>query len=210
MSVPTKYIGLDLECTGSNHRLHKMIQIGVATLVGKPDYFVSDIRQELYRYEEEALKVCQFTHERIAAGAPLSVVEEQLLGWLAERVPEPKRLVTVGWNVGAFDLQFVGNESPAIMERLHYRHVDLNSLVFTLGATLGRDSMKIKKEAKTWAAAQFVLDFPEIDLTWHDAGYDAMCSIYAWKYLMDYMKSDKFTYAILRQRVMGDALAPEM
>jgi oligoribonuclease (3'-5' exoribonuclease) len=212
--TPSKYVGLDLECTGSNHRKHVICQIGLAvrTPGGTPTMFRSDVGSNpgSYMWEDAALNVNKFTHERIQGGPRWPQVNELALSFLTLFAPAPKRLYTVGWNVGGFDLQFVNNESPEVMTRLHYRHVDLNSVNSTVAVVLNRDSNKIKKEAKTYAGEMTLAAFPEFgsaDKAWHDAGFDAVASLYAWQWYINYLQSDEFEYTKLGQRILASGVS---
>lgn len=217
LTMPTKYIGLDLECTGSNFNLHSICQLGLATRLpnGEVKMFSSDVGRPAGRYlwEDAALKVNGFTHERIQAGPSWDDVNPKALDFLAQYAPTtPQRLRTVGWNVAAFDLKFVENESPALMSRLHYRHVELNSINDTVAVILQRDADKVKKQAKMWAGEQVLKLFPQFgqdgQISWHDAGFDAAAALFAWQWYIRYLKSDEFMYSNLGRRIL-DAEAEE-
>jgi oligoribonuclease (3'-5' exoribonuclease) len=211
LTIPKKFIGLDLECTGRDHRLHKIIQIGLAVRTDSGVVSLKrDVKQVLYRYEEAALQVCKFTHERIAAGSDAEEAELRCLEFLMEHAPTPKRLIAVGWNVGGFDLQFIKDQFPVLEQRLHYRHVDLNSLSYLTAVVLQKDVNKIKKEAKTYAALSIrsLPEFQGVD-DWHDAGYDSMASLYEYQYFINLLKSDEYVYTIFRNRIMKEEPWPD-
>lgn len=209
LTFPKKFIGIDLETTGRDHRLHKIVQIGLAVRTDEGSFVAMnrDVKQVMYRYEEESLKVCKFTHERIAAGGEPEEVELKCLEFLMEHAPIPKRLITVGWNVGSFDLQFIREQFTVLDQRLHYRHVELNSLCYAVATVLQKDVDKVKRECKIYTARAIRAGLPEgyeAGDNWHDAGYDAIASLYSYQYFVDLMKSDEFIYAVLRNRIMKE------
>ena len=213
LTIPKKYIGLDLECTGGELSEHVICQIGICVRTdgGTPLMFKSDVGSDAgsYKWEEAALKVNRFTHERIQAGPRWPEVNEFASTFLTTFAPVPKRLTTVGWAVGSFDLPFVNKESPIIMSRLQRKHVDLTGVTLTLATAINRDASKLKKEIKAWAGKKTIEAFSEFgsaDDSWHDAGFDAVASLYAWQWIIDFMRSDKMIAAIINQRLVADVV----
>ena len=124
--------------------------------------------------------------------APLTgftgAVDDRLHAWCLERgASEKKRvLVPVGWNVGAFDLPFVRDTLPRTYGLLSRRTVDLNAVCFTLAGALTVEGghpkwTGFKRMARTHA--EETLQELGMPPGWHDAGYDALASILAWRYL---------------------------
>jgi hypothetical protein len=177
------FVGCDGEMTGAAkmpdfYSHYALIQIGLAIT---PDItFVSDIGHNTYNWEQEALDVNKFSHERIMKGPRPSVVDAALVEWVKANVPgERIRLIPVGFNVASFDVPYVRYWLPEFSKLLGYRAVDLNSVLYTAAKVTGRAYDKIKDAAKKYAVR--VLDRPE---NHHDAGYDAAVALAAWEYLI--------------------------
>jgi oligoribonuclease (3'-5' exoribonuclease) len=182
-SAVYRFVGTDGEMTGAAKVLdfyshYALIQIGVAIT---PDIiFTSDIGHETYNWEQEALDVNKFTHERIKAGPKPAVVDKALVEWVKAQVPgERVKLIPVGFNVASFDVPYVRYWLPEFRKLLGYRSVDLNSVLYTAAKVTGRGYDKIKDAAKKYAVR--VLDRPE---DFHNAGYDAAAALAAWEYLI--------------------------
>ena len=87
----------------------------------------------------------------------------------------------VGWNVGSFDVPFVRKHLPGVASVLSYQSADLNAACFIISEAQGISYKGLKARAKEYAAEMALKD--GLDEAWHDAGYDALASLYAWEYL---------------------------
>ncbi len=179
-----KFIGLDIETSGTNPDIHSLIQIGVAALPLKGGaVFSSDVggpATEWLVIDPEALKVNGFDKLRMCLAPPAKTVDMKLEMFLKELNPEGY-CVCVGFNVGEFDKQFVRKAFPESYKRLGYRSVDLNSVIFTLAeARLGAFD-EIKTKAKGYAEGTLRdMGFPTQK---HDALWDAREALLCWQYL---------------------------
>jgi hypothetical protein len=98
------------------------------------------------------------------------------------------RLVTVGFNVAAFDHPFFRHALPHTTSLISRRAVDLNALCFALDGwdpnpniTTPRTWTGWKRSAKRYANARLTTEgHPGAD---HDAGWDAAQALYALEYL---------------------------
>lgn len=187
------FVGLDGEMTGPDlDKGHRLCQIGVAAF--SPDdgwsMFVSDIGQPTAPIDPRASQVHGFSDERIRTGPAASLVDEQLAAWLVSlgATVRPRKVVPVGWNVGAFDMPFVRADLPDSYELFSRRTCDLNAAAFTLSSIVkisgSPASLKgLKRAAKRAAAATLAAEgFPE---AWHDAGYDAAAALAGWLWMRD-------------------------
>ena len=177
------FIGVDGEMTGvlrDQNPPNRLIQVGVS--LGAADTFTSDIgwAEGTYSWEERALEVNKFDHERIRSGPPAEQVDILLSQWLKNRGVGHKDGIAVGWNVGSFDFeQFLIPTLPLTVSLFSYRFADLNSLTFALqqsrmvpGAELGGNENKWKNAAKEVSGKML-----GPSTNWHDAGYDAAASL---------------------------------
>jgi hypothetical protein len=165
-----------------------LVQIGVA--LSATERFSS-----LLGYEEGSY----FSTEKgmaahgIDPAPPPEVVDVQLRAWLEDALTrrglglDAKRLVPVGFNVGGFDLPFVARYLPRSYELLSRRVVDLNAFLMAYdaaGRTYQGSSPKWsgwKRLAVAYAAEQIAAQ--GIEVSHHDAGYDALEALYVLEFL---------------------------
>jgi DNA polymerase III epsilon subunit-like protein len=192
IEIPKNFIGLDVETTGTDPKLHRIIQLGLA-LPGK-DAIAWDVWQDkatVTRAEPEAMAVNNFTPERIAGGLSAANVDRMAVEYIGN--VEGRIYNAVGWNVASFDLQFIKNEFPELNRRLHYRTIDLNALVFALSIVTADPYNSIKRRAQDYALER--LNAAGVVVQWHDAGYDAVASLFALQYLLSRMSLERVAQA---------------
>lgn len=186
-------VGLDCETSGSELSSgHRLIQAGLAahdgasveifsSLVGWPADSWSGNEWSL-----EAEAVHRISRERLADAPPAEIVDADAAAWLLARGGRShfRRILTVGFNVGAFDHPFFARYLPRTRGLITHRHIDLNSVCFTLHGRPhnGRSHtwQEWKEAAKQAAAAQL----SHVGGA-HDAGYDAAEALLAWVWLRE-------------------------
>jgi len=188
---PVRFLGADIETSGSDFvdRI-KTIQIGVYDLV-TGDLFRSDIGWPDGSFDmvPEAMAVTGFTQERILGAPSAASVDNRLLQWLDEHNVKVKRGITIGFNVGIFDMPFIRRDLPLSAERLSYRCIDLNAVCFALADSMNVSWMSVKEKAKKAARRQMTYDgSPFNHLQPHDGGYDAGEAAFAYKFLVVWMR----------------------
>lgn len=187
MSDPI-FIGLDGEMTGTLTNVHQLIQLGLAIpgdmKRGQPQMSKSwDIGWDHPLLDPQAMAVNGFTIDRIEAAPRAEAVDAQILQWLDDRgVTERTSCIPVGWNVASFDMPFVRKTLPLTAELFSRRAVDLNALCFSLHRWPDGQTWKAWKR---WSKqhAEERLKEQGIAPQWHDAGYDALASLYEWEFL---------------------------
>ena len=128
--------------------------------------------------------------EAIVAAPRAPEVDERLYEWCLRhggRV-DKRKLVTVGWNVGAFDLPFVRQALPKTFTLLSRRSADLNAICFALGG-----AVTIGGSRPGWTGfrrmskrhAEQALTKLGIEPAWHDAGYDALAGLLSFLWLRE-------------------------
>jgi DNA polymerase III epsilon subunit-like protein len=184
--VIREYVAVDLETTGrSVEDGHRVIQIGVALSNGFD--WKSDIGwTDNYPWQQEALNVNGFTHDRIRKGPAAEHVDTSLSLWLADRGFKYNSLRAVGWNVGSFDLPFIAKYLPMTREYFDFRAADLNTACFLLSFAGYGPSETLKSQSKKYAEAKLRKTgaAPE----WHDALYDAKAALQSFQYLINVAK----------------------
>jgi DNA polymerase III epsilon subunit-like protein len=165
-----KFVGLDIETSGTELDKHQLIQIGVA--VGCLKTFTMDVGYDMSDLviDEQAMEVHKISLARTVGAKRPNEVDDLLCQWLTEN--DLKKLVAVGWNVAGFDMPFVRKYLPKASKFFSYRTVDLNAICFATGRF-----KHMKKMSK-----KFAMDVLGTE-QWHDAGYDAIASLLAFKYL---------------------------
>lgn len=100
-----RFIGLDIETTGTDPTKHELIQIGIMPFHSwRP--IVHDVLplNNPYQWEQEALDINKFTHERIRNGRMATSIDNELYEDLSTILSGTKdRFVPVGYNVGCLD-----------------------------------------------------------------------------------------------------------
>ena len=186
------FVGLDGEMTGGSRvvgGLPRLCQIGLS--LGANDSFGSDIGWQVgdYTYEQEALNVNGFTHDRIISGPPAAEVDEAMYKWLTEHGIGPRDGVPVGFAVGSFDMPFVRETLPKSADLFTRRCVDLTAICFaieearrTFEQTPNNALMRSRWKQPSRAAkayAEKVMGKAQ----WHDAEFDAIAALLCFQYL---------------------------
>lgn len=184
------YIGLDGETSSLGlSDGGKLIQAGVAIIVnGKMKVFTEYISWPMgMHWDQHAEAVHGISQELTQNGRYAENVDEELSNWLISELGEIAEysLISVGWNVAAFDHPFFLHALPKTMQLVSRRAVELNSLCFAK-ASSGNVSAdyetfdSIKSNAKDWgkqALAEQGIFGKE-----HDAGYDAALGLMVFRY----------------------------
>lgn len=184
-------VGLDAEMTGNNlSKGHVICQIGVC-LGNEDDTFVSDVGWlPGYTWEQQALDVNGFTHDRILSADPHNQVDRALYNWLVANGATNKNVVPVGWGVSYFDMPFVREQLPITASLISRRPIELFAICQVMAAAgcLDQEGRPIRN-AKTWkkkAKAAAIAGI--INPQWHDAGFDAWASLNAYAYLIERLR----------------------
>jgi hypothetical protein len=188
------FLGLDGEMTAADLAAGgRLCQVGLALALpdGGIDIFRSDIGWQPgdYHWEDQALAVNGFTHERIQAGPPPGDVDAAVLEWLRGHGIDLARrgqIVPTGWNVAGFDMPFVWHALPQASRAIGRRSHDLNSVCFLLHETVPYEGSQPKWSGWKKIAhrkAEERLSALGIAPAWHDAGYDAAASLAARDFL---------------------------
>ena len=196
------YIGIDAEMTGTDYTKHKLIQIGLSIDPRTPrKNFVADVGWPAgtYQYDPESLRVIQWEHDRITAGAAAYDVETDLLAWLEEMGVKEKSIIPVGFAVRTFDMPFIHVTFPRIIKYFvrpaprglpsdHnpyiYRCCDLTDYTLALGV---KPDPTVKRKKDAWSFDGWKRAgkrYAEAELrrlgettTWHDALFDAKAAM---------------------------------
>lgn len=183
-----RYIGVDLETTGTTHEKHVPIQIGVAVIGsdGIPWVFDRliggwDWRQFEWTTESEAIH--GITPFQVDNAQSYREVDHHLEEWLKMLVPTGTRIM-VGWNVGSFDRPYIERWLPKTSALFIRRTLDLNACCYLLDAPGTRNPDTLKKQAKAYADDLMMERWTEPERARrHDASYDAECALYELEYL---------------------------
>ncbi len=176
--------GADLAAGG------RLIQIGLAFGTGPGEWIAERIGWDPgdYAADPRAMAVHGISEQEIRDAPRAEVVDRRLYEWCRAHggTPEKRRLVAVGFNVGAFDLPFVRDALPETSRLLSRRSVDLNAVCFLLAGTLVHGGSRPswtgwRRLAKRAAEARLAGE--GIEPAWHDAGYDALASLVAFEWL---------------------------
>jgi DNA polymerase III epsilon subunit-like protein len=183
------YIGLDGEMSGIDiNNGHKLIQIGLAKMVdGKMTSTSALLNPGKMAWSEEAEKVHLFSRDKIKKdGVDPKSVDHALSDWVSLKA-DRQNTITVGFNVGSFDLPFVSQTLPVLKSRISRRSVDLNSILFAISNTDGQ-FQKIKSQSKNYAEEKMDGMFDGFKNREHDAEYDAVMALYCFEYIRSVIK----------------------
>lgn len=204
MSV--RFFGVDGEMTGSElSKGQLIIQLGLAadsdsagTVLDVPPSFSLLFNPGPAVWTDVAEAVHGFTREEVAAAMPAAEADALFVEWLeSQGARSSKRgdTIPVGFNVGNFDLPHIQAVLPRTYAMLSRRTVDLNAVCFTLdGAThpafgSGASWATWKSMASDYARRMIVLQDAHGGAA-HDAGYDALLHLYAFRYLQSSARGD--------------------
>lgn len=185
------FVGLDLETSGVDVDAGAVpIQLGMSLgglstfseLIGWNFAFGQET------WDGKAAEIHKIPLDDVRNAPSPDTVARMALGWLPEH--KERSLIGVGWNVGTFDFPFIARYMPSLARSFQYRFVDLNAVCFTLGMAGNRGmngdqafGYKAWKNRAKKAAEQMI----GTESRWHDAGYDAAASLFAWWYLCDHI-----------------------
>lgn len=197
MSV--RFFGVDGEMTGSElAQGQRIIQLGFAV-----DSNVDRVRHDvppsfslLFNpgpavWTDVAEAVHGFTRDEVAAAMPAADADVLFVEWLeAQGARANKRgdTIPVGFNVGNFDLPHIQAVLPRTYSMLSRRTVDLNAVCFTFDGAV-HPTIGSPVSWSTWKSMASEYARKMIDLQGthdgaaHDAGYDALLHLHAFRYL---------------------------
>lgn len=211
-----KIFGLDGEMSGNDLSTgSRLIQIGVTSNTS-PDgnlnpgweTFSATLNPGPMDWQPIAEGVHGFTEKEIAAAEPAASVDDRLEKWLlAQGIDKKHRgdVVPVGFNVGQFDMPFLRHSLPKSAALFSRRSIDINALCFSLdGAKYLNNGTHLswegwKRFAKQYAAGKIeelkkvATSSQVLDMQEHDAGYDALVHLHAWRFLKAKMHGEPFT-----------------
>lgn len=206
------FIGLDFETSGSSHTRSAPIQIGLANSYGQTySALIGGWRWEdwadtkwdhidgiqSWDWSDEAEGIHNITRDLLGREPDQYVVDREASEWVASHVGiVPKGIIAVGWNIAGFDFPFLRTYLPRTASSMAFRSVDLNALIFGIsqagmsranGEPWGYYKLKgyVKKEAEAMLYARTGREAIQ-----HDAGDDALTSIYAFDVLKDVLRGD--------------------
>lgn len=163
------YVGLDGEMSSADLESGgALIMIGLSVQTDQGfETFESLLNPGECVWQDAAKAVNTLTPEQIAAAPSAAEVDAAAAAWLVERGGKPKRrrLVPVGYNVGAFDMPFVRKYLPATAGMFTRRALDLNALVY----------LESMRRGITFEQAKDLLNSQALPASGnpHEAGYDA-------------------------------------
>lgn len=187
-------IGLDGEMSSAElNDGGRLIQAGIAVRGPRGLAVTSQlISWPQMAWDPQAAQVHQLTRATVDAAPPAAEVDALLEEWLTNHggTPGRRNLITVGFNVGAFDHPFFRHALPRTMAMVSRRSIDLNAVTMTLDGwdpnprNAGpRRWTGWKRSAKT--AARAALADSGVPGREHDAGYDAALALAAWEWLRE-------------------------
>lgn len=144
------FVWIDLEMTGLNHRVHRIVEIAtivtderLETLVEGPNLVIGTTDKDLEQMPAEVLEMHTKTGllDRIKeSSVTLEQAEEQTRAFIQATVPKPSEAPLCGNSVGT-DRRFLDEYMPKVEKMLHYRVVDVSSFR-QVGHSLAPDVVK--------------------------------------------------------------------
>jgi DNA polymerase III epsilon subunit-like protein len=201
-------IGLDFETSGTDHEESAPIQIGLANRDG--EVMVSLVggwkwlgewrgMEKAYEWNERSFEIHRIERDRLASAPPAAEVDREAARFVTSSYKGVRSnwVVAVGWNVAGFDLPFLRKHFPKTQRNMSYRSIDLNAIVFAVTESgLTRPTGEawtykaLKGFVKNAAAERVAAESDFFDgAEWHDAGYDALASLYAYDALRGVLRT---------------------
>ena len=188
-------IGLDGEMSAADTAAGgRLIQIGLAvhttpdgTEAERPATFSSLINPGDITWDARAAAVHGYTLADVLTAPLASGVDDAVVTWLAQHgLDRERRGIAIGFNVGAFDIPHLTLVLPRTARLFARRTIDLNALCFTLDGVAHQGTPASwsgwKRMATTYAERVIAANAAH-DLAAHDAGYDALLHLHAWRFL---------------------------
>lgn len=192
--VSLQFFGVDGEMSGADLAAGgRLIQIGLAchtrtdgAVADPPEVFSSLINPGDMVWDPRAAVVHGVSRDEVAAAPAAAEVDAACVAWLAGHgILAPRRAIAVGFNIAAFDLPHLAAVLPRTAALFSRRSVDLNAVCFTL------EGASYQGTVPTWAGwrrmamtyAQRTIAAEQTGGSAHDAGYDALLHVHAWRFL---------------------------
>jgi DNA polymerase III epsilon subunit-like protein len=176
-----KFVGVDLETSGIDHKTSVPIQFGIA-FQGINTWYAWDIGWDWNQWEwnEEAAAIHNISKYRLEKAMDAKRVDSLIESFLDRNKIDGQRFCMIGWNVAGFDRPFIEKHLPKTFSMFSYRTIDLNAICFALAIPNVRSYDRVKRNSKEYALERM----GNIEGgTWHDAGFDALASLYSYEYL---------------------------
>lgn len=207
------YIGLDFETSGVSHTMSAPIQLGIATddgsltsLIGGWEWqdfsWITDdpkspYHGRIYDWSLDAQDVHGIDRLKLEGQPYAPAVDTIMAAFVKASTGEwnKTKIIAVGWNIAAFDFPFLREYFPLTTNRMAYRSVDLNALIFGISES----GMVDKRMGEPWTyhvLKNFVKEQAAAavggEQQWHDAGYDAQTSLAAFRVLTDQVLGGRY------------------
>lgn len=204
-----EFWGLDLETSGTSHERHVPIQLGLtAPNLETASWYINgwhwsedctyadhpveacEPGVDSWLWDQRAFEVHGITKEKLEAeGQSIYEVTVEAIKFIEEHseVWHGQRKL-VGWNVGSFDVPFVRRHLPGVARVLSYQSADLNAITFAIAEAQGTSYSQLQYDAKTYAFDK-AAHAEGVTKAWHDAGFDALCSLHAFNYLQERIRN---------------------
>ena len=190
------YIGLDGEMSDNNiDKGAALIQIGFAVLnetgltANYSDLNPSAVDNGSLHWSPEAAAVHNIPIQRVMDSKGAEVVDDEMYTWLLNvaGLNPDKRIknIPVGWNVSAFDMPYLRKYLPLTHSLFSRRTADLNAICFALDGKDDKTFKWWKSASKAYAEEKSP---PTEGFGEHNAGWDAIMSIYCFEYLRNAVK----------------------
>ena len=139
MSLPhpnERIVWIDCEMTGLDLRADALVEVAAIVtdsdlnvLGAGVDVLVKPPAESLLQMNDfvRAMHTTSGLLEALDAGVPLQEAQDQVLAYVREWVPEPRKAPLAGNSVGT-DKMFLDLHMPELVEHLHYRIIDVSSI----------------------------------------------------------------------------------
>ena len=169
---------LDLETSGINPEKHSILSIGMVVSYKKLDDYQSFYRE--IKYDEltimpKSMEINGIDLINQDGRISISNADDAAMNFLSKHYKQNIPIMPIGLNIGWFDLQFISRQMPKLANRLGYRSVDLNSILYMLAEKHSRDFKAYKKEQSD--KAHETMHKLALGVDKHNALYDAVFNL---------------------------------
>ncbi len=135
-AVSEHLVWIDCEMTGLDLKADALIEVAALVTDGELNVLGDGVQVVIKPSPEALAQMGDFVHEMheksgllplLDAGLEMAEAEAQVLAYIREHVPDPRKAPLAGNTIGT-DRAFLARDMPELEAHVHYRNVDVSSI----------------------------------------------------------------------------------